>query len=94
MTWALQAFLLICIAATAATQRIHSFKSTLWAHGAVVVALGMVECSTAYFLLGLAAPMSKLLVRPVHVPLGRGLGVAAPASLPPEVVCVRQAIQA
>lgn len=43
VTWALQALLLICITVAAATQRIHSFKSTLWAHGAVVVALGMVE---------------------------------------------------
>lgn len=44
VTWGLQAALLICIAAAAATQCIHSFKSTLWAHGAVVVALGMVNC--------------------------------------------------
>lgn len=46
VTWALQAALLIGIAVAAATQRIHAFKSSLWAWGAVVVALGMVVCAT------------------------------------------------
>ena len=47
-SWALQAFFLLTAMAAVAAAAVHTFRSSLWAQGAICTALGVWQCHRAY----------------------------------------------
>ena len=47
-TWGLQALFLLSAVAAAAAAAVHTFRSSLWAQGAICTALGVFQCHRAY----------------------------------------------